>query len=152
MNRFNNVIFGQKTFIINDEKKILIMTRKNEVVYEDIWDIPGGKLEDNNSLYESIKREVKEETGLTLTKIISVISTSKFVGIVEDKPLIFRNIYLSKAEGEIHLSDEHSEFKWISTEELDKFTFIPDKDFQDALKLLPEVLKSIDLDKEYFVI
>lgn len=136
MNRFNNVIFGQKAFIIDSSGKVLIVKRSKADLYGNMWDVPWGKLEQEDSLFEAIAREIKEETGLELTNIISIITSSKFSGSMSDRPFIFRNIYLCKAEGHIKLSDEHSEYKWVDPQELFKFEFPPDQDLQAALKII----------------
>ncbi len=152
MNRFNNVIFVQKTFVINENRQILIIKRRNNAVHQFVWDIPGGKLEDSDNLLDAMKRELKEETGLELVNIISILSSSKFEGVAEDKPLIFRNIYISKATGEVRLSEEHSEYKWINAGQISEYNFIVDKDFQNSLKILPEVLSILDLNKNYCIL
>ncbi|HLD03485.1 MAG TPA: NUDIX domain-containing protein [Candidatus Dojkabacteria bacterium] len=152
MNSFNNVYFGQKAFIINDKKQILIIKRKNVTVYKDIWDFPGGKLEDNEYLYAAIVREIKEETGLQLNRIIAILSTSKFIGIVKSRPVVFRNLYLCKASGQVKLSAEHSLYKWINIAEFKKYNFPPKNENEDlyaVMKNLPNLLKKLDLKKSY---
>jgi len=148
MNRFNNVIFGQKAFIIKDGK-ILIMRRKEADIFEGLWDIPGGKLEEEDSLFGGIAREIKEEVGLDLIKILLTLSTSKFIGSKREHPVIFRNIYLCTAAGEITLSNEHSEYLWVKPEELPNYQFPDDPDFQSALKRLPVILNEIDNKTDY---
>jgi 8-oxo-dGTP diphosphatase len=148
MNRFNNVILGQKAFIVNSNKEILILKRQNSEVYNDLWDVPGGKLEEGDSLLEAITREIKEETGLKLEKIIAVLSSSKFQGQASDKPIIFRNIYLVKANGDVVISSEHVEYKWIKVLDLDNYAFGNDKDLQEVLKQLPNIINNIDLSKQ----
>lgn len=43
------------------------------------WGLPGGKLEEGESIRESVRREVQEETGFTVTaeKLIAVINKPK---------------------------------------------------------------------------
>jgi len=142
MNRFNNVIFGQKIFLMNDQGELLILKRLKADVFSGMWDTPGGKLEDTDTLLEAITREVKEETDLNLKEVVLVLSSSKFQGDMNDRPLIFRNIYLGKAAGEVKLSEEHSEYKWIKPADLVKYQFPGDKDLQDVLSRLPHLLDS----------
>jgi ADP-ribose pyrophosphatase YjhB (NUDIX family) len=150
MNRFNNVIFGQKAFVINSKKQLLILKRKEEQVYVGYWDVPGGKLDDEDDLLAAISREIKEETGLKLVKIILTLSSSKFIGnLAPDKPLVLRNIYLCSAKGKIKLSPEHSEYKWEEIGNLKRYKFPEDKDFQWVLANLAKVLKNLDLSKSY---
>ncbi|MBD3280787.1 NUDIX domain-containing protein [Candidatus Dojkabacteria bacterium] len=142
MNRFQNVIFGQKAFIVKGDK-LLIVKRKDVDILSGIWDVPGGKLENTDSLSEGLAREVNEETGLNLVRIRLIISTSKFVGRVGDHPTIFRNIYLCTAEGKVQLSKEHSEFKWIKLDKIDQYRFPDEDDFQASLKKLPEIVNAM---------
>ena len=143
MNRYNNVIFGQKAFIIKGEK-ILIIKRKVADVFTGLWDIPGGKVESEDNLFEGIAREIKEEVNLKLTKILLTLSTSKFVGSLRDHPIIFRNIYLCSAEGEVKLSDEHSDFLWVEPEELINYQFPDDPDLQSVLARIPGIIKDMN--------
>jgi 8-oxo-dGTP diphosphatase len=149
MNTFNNVIFGQKAFIINDEGKILIVKRDKEIIFVDKWDVPGGKLDNDETLFEAISREIVEEVGLKLARIICTLSSSKFEGKLGDKLIIYRNIYLCRASGEIKLSAEHSEYKWVAPEELRNFEFADDKDLTEIIKSLPEILLNLNTNISY---
>lgn len=137
MNKFNNVIFGQKAFVINQDNQLLILKRtKDTDVFHDSWDVPGGKVENDDSLYDSLVREIKEETNMELMNIITILTTSRFRGDKQDSPWIFRNTYLVEAKGEVKLSSEHSKYKWISTAEIDDYNFPTDKDFREALNTI----------------
>jgi len=149
MNRFNNVIIGQKAFILS-RGKILIMKRKEADYFIGKWDVPGGKFESrDNNLFESISREILEEAGLKLTKILLILSTSKFKGSMGDHPIIFRNIYLCVAEGKVKLCNEHSEFLWVKPQDLITYNFPDDQDIQSVLKRLPDILKKLDDSIDY---
>ncbi|MEK7096209.1 MAG: NUDIX hydrolase [Patescibacteria group bacterium] len=54
---------GIKALIENGEGKILLLNspgwKQKEI--EAHWDIPGGRIEENQSVEEALKREVKEE-------------------------------------------------------------------------------------------
>lgn len=58
--------------IVNNEKYILIQTRQKEDGAETngMLEIPAGKIREYENIFEALKREVKEETGLTITKIL----------------------------------------------------------------------------------
>ncbi len=152
MNRFNNVIFGQKAFILNDKREILLLKRSKGEIYQNSWDVPGGKLEDADDLLKAVTREIKEECGLELKRILLVLSSSKFQGTAADSPLVFRNIYLASAEGQVKLSNENSEYKWVKVSELHNYSFPPDADYQAVLLKIPEIITTIDLQKKYSLI
>ena len=54
----------------------ILMIKKSRGPYEGLLDLPGGSIEPNESIEEALKREVAEETGLTVTK-------SQFTGVEE---------------------------------------------------------------------
>ena len=58
--------------IINNEKYILIQTRQKEDGAETngMLEIPAGKIREYENVFVALRREVKEETGLTITKIL----------------------------------------------------------------------------------
>ncbi|MCA9379778.1 NUDIX domain-containing protein [Candidatus Dojkabacteria bacterium] len=149
MNTFNNVIFGQKALIINDAGKILIIKRDKELIYIEKWDVPGGKLDNDETLIEALTREIKEEVGLELHKIICTLTSSKFEGKLSGNLTIYRNIYLCRADGEIKLSSEHSEYKWVSPGDLTNFEFGEDDDLSYVLKSLPQILSTVDINISY---
>ncbi len=149
MNRINNVLFLQKAFIISDGK-VLIAKRKEEKMFSGMWDIPGGKLEDNESLYTGIKREVLEETGLEITDILCTLSSILFVASIGDKPTIFRNLYLCKATGEITLSSEHSEYLWVDPKDLKNYEFPDHNDLKYVVENLAGIIEKMG-DKEFKV-
>jgi len=148
MHKFNNVIFGQKAFVLRDGK-VLIIKRKDVDIFSGMWDVPGGKVESEDTLSGALAREIKEETGLDLTKVLLILSSSKFTGSLGDHPTIFRNIYLCSAEGEVRLSSEHSEYLWVMPENLTDYKFPDDPDFQNALKQLSTFIKTLSPEKKY---
>ena len=58
------------------EGKILLIKRKKNP-FANLWALPGGHLDFNETLEEAVIREVKEETGLTVT-------SHQFFGVFSD--------------------------------------------------------------------
>ena len=54
-----------RTYLIENNKVIVINYKEHDNGY---YDIPGGKIEDGETAYETSIREFKEETGITITK------------------------------------------------------------------------------------
>lgn len=101
--------------IIQKENQFLIMKRTEEE--KDLWEIPGGRMEYGETLEETLIREVKEETNLDVIPGDIINSWN----LIQSHRQISGVIYLCKIKsGELKLSDEHKEYKWITTDELHK--------------------------------
>jgi ADP-ribose pyrophosphatase YjhB (NUDIX family) len=63
---------GVSGIVFNNQKQILLI-RRNQPPAMGLWSIPGGKLEQGESLVEACKREIKEETGLD-TEVKNIVA------------------------------------------------------------------------------
>lgn len=91
-----------------------------------LWDIPGGSIDFGEDTMIALKREIKEETGL----IININKIIFAYGYLSN-PLRhqFQLVYdCDYVEGEVKIDpNEHSEYKWVTLEELkslDKIAFL----------------------------
>ena len=110
---------GVKILLKNREGKFLLIRRADdkyaEVVHK--WDIPGGRIEPESGLRENLAREVMEETGLTCTSEPRVVAAQDIFPEGKNRHVV-RITYLGTTEGEPKLSDEHTEYKWLTLSEL----------------------------------
>lgn len=116
MQNEKRIYFAVKALIILDGK-FLAMHKKNEP--EDILELPGGRMEFGESSEETLVREIKEETGLTIEQL-KIIDTWNYVG---DNYQITGIICLCRiVNGSIRLSDEHDRYEWLNhdTTSIDK--------------------------------
>ena len=60
---FYNVVVG----IIWRDNKILISKRKKKGLLGGLWELPGGKIKKNETNYQCLKREVKEELNIKIS-------------------------------------------------------------------------------------
>ena len=60
-------IKGAGIILLNSNNEVLLLLRddKQEILYPNMWDIPGGIIEKEENPEETIKREMIEEMGLT---------------------------------------------------------------------------------------
>jgi ADP-ribose pyrophosphatase YjhB (NUDIX family) len=62
-----NVQFAQRAVIIRQRRILLLQKSQGDVNYALRWELPGGRLEDSESLDEQLQREVREEVGLEVS-------------------------------------------------------------------------------------
>lgn len=81
------------------------------------WDIPGGRIEPDEPLEIGLARELAEETGMKLTGSPRLIAAQDIFVPAKDLHVV-RLTYIGTAEGEVAISDEHSEYAWMTKTEL----------------------------------
>jgi 8-oxo-dGTP diphosphatase len=113
------------TAFIPDGKKILVLKRSRmEEFLPEYWEMPGGKVEFAESPDEAVAREVKEETNLEIEAVNPYSLFSYISGDGERHTVDIQ--YITKLIGGmsgLRISDAHSEWKWISEEEIEKYKF-----------------------------
>ena len=115
-----SVILAARALIKNSEGKYLFIKRSDDDVYSGKWELPGGKLERLEVLETHLKREVLEETALSVDIIKNNAFT--FTNVVAEgvyKGVTFLNItaICKLVGGVIKLSPEHSGYQWVNREE-----------------------------------
>ena len=84
------------------------------------WDIPGGRIDDNETLEETLKRELSEELPTlgvyTIGGVVSAYRLSK--NIDDDKALVLIFYKVEAEPFDVTLSHEHSAFTWMTKETL----------------------------------
>jgi len=101
--------------VIREERGILLIKHASG-----FWDMPGGRLDDDETLEEGLTREISEELpGSKLKSIKNQISTYRVhKDIVDDVSLVLVlfDVDVELAE-KVVFSDEHTEYRWIQRPE-----------------------------------
>lgn len=115
--KFPKVLLVARCFIKKDGKILILHRVKEEEFYPDLWELPGGKIEEGQDINSASEREVLEETGL-LVKIISpsVFIESKINVGGKYKDMLYLELVLEAkvVSGKVKISHEHSEYKWVT--------------------------------------
>lgn len=102
--------------IIKNGNKFLILSRKQDDFMGGIDEIPSGKLEPGETLFEGVVREVKEETNLDVVQIDSYVDFFDYLSGSGKKSRQYNFIVSVKDFNNIKLT-EHDEFKWLDVKE-----------------------------------
>ena len=111
--------FGVKILLKNAEGKYLVMLR-SALKYPEAgaqWEIAGGRIDPGSMLVENLRREVKEETTLELVGEPRLIYAQDIIRESKNRHIV-RLTYVGEAIGAVVLSDEHTDFKWLSVDEI----------------------------------
>ncbi|MEM2108350.1 MAG: NUDIX hydrolase [Candidatus Bathyarchaeia archaeon] len=104
--------------VIEGKGNVILFINEGDVPYNKFWVIPGGYVKPNETVEQTIIREVAEETGLKITP-------TKLIGIYDDflydkdEP-IHHIIIAYKTEvvgGQIIFSQEAKAYRWLSVSE-----------------------------------
>lgn len=111
----NNVKFLQKCIVVDNEGRILALKRDpNDVRRPGCWDLPGGNYEEGEDINEMVRREVHEETGLVPKTIRPIYMASAFGKAKDGVTVIAICQVCEDWEGEVKLSHEHVEYRWVA--------------------------------------
>ncbi len=103
--------------LTNKKGEFLLLKRSEKYAgVGGMWDIPGGRITPGTTLIKNLAREIKEETGLTLGKEVTLLGAQDILRVPGRH--VVRLTYEARAKGEVALSDEHVAFKWVSLEDL----------------------------------
>ncbi len=104
-----------KAVLYKDDKVLLLKRSDYMKKHAGEWDLPGGHIIEGETLEDGLLREVWEETGLKIKEPVKLHSKGDDTYYMADLP-----------DAKIKLSDEHTEHKMFSLEDLEDLN-LPDK-------------------------
>lgn len=120
--------------IITCNGKLLIAQRRHGKNQEYLWEFPGGKLEEGETLPQCLQREIKEELDKEIT-IGDFFMTSVYE--YENGAIRLHAYFATMNKPEIPSHMDHEQVKWIDWAQIDDYTFAPaDIPIKNALKKL----------------
>jgi 8-oxo-dGTP diphosphatase len=107
-----------KVLIQNSDGKFLAAQKSENYDWKaGKWELPGGKIEEDENRFEAGKRELEAETDLEAQDLRDLVRV-EVEEFSEDKPVVNCWIlYTESFSGKIKLSNEHQDYKWVSAEE-----------------------------------
>lgn len=116
--------YCQKLVIFrHNDNEILLARRAGEADYDRTYTFIGGKLEiTDGDFVAGILREKNEELGeAARLKVCPVYSYNVYFIKQSGQHMIVPHYYAEYISGEISLSDEYDDYKWIPVDELENF-------------------------------
>lgn len=132
-----------KAILYDSSKKTFLIANKAHYIYLGPWDFLGGRMDHKEGALSSLDREIKEEGGENLQYTINGVVS--FADVEKDGKsglavgyLVFYN------GGEVTLSDEHTEYKWATEEDVEK-----NNEYQPWLKQFVKAAAEKIKEREY---
>lgn len=129
-NEIPDIITVNRALILNQKQILLVQRALNDSYRPGEWELPGGKVDPNESQIDGLIREVREETGLFIEPFSTPvyredteITQGKYAGKLH-RALFYRVRIL---EGTLTLSNEHAAAIWdIPTRAVNQTGLTPD--------------------------
>ncbi|MYD36260.1 MAG: NUDIX hydrolase [Dehalococcoidia bacterium] len=97
--------------LIKGDRVLLVKRQPHRRVYPDLWDLPGGHIEGNESPEEALRREAREELGIDVEEYHEL---GTVLDPVEPADIIVFAITTWHGEPTNAAPDEHSEIDWFT--------------------------------------
>lgn len=109
--------------IVNDDNKVLLLKRADvaKIWQPNKWSLVGGAIEKGETPEKACKREIKEETGLEIEKLVDAFTIQRHKDSIE-------HLFTCRYSGEltdVTLDRENSKYGWFGIEEIDYLDTVP---------------------------
>ncbi len=117
---------------ILEEGRLLAARRAQPVALAGLWELPGGKVEDGESVHQAAVREIEEELGC-LVEVTDLLAGTSVI----DDGLVLRVVLARLVAGD-PVPHEHDAVRWLRADQLDELTWArADVPFLGTLRDLP---------------
>ncbi|MEX2215136.1 MAG: NUDIX domain-containing protein [Phycisphaeraceae bacterium] len=110
--------------VIRDSSGRALVIRRSAAsrFWPDKWDLVGGKMDAGETFDQTLLREAKEETGLTI-ELTRLLGASEYE--LPHIKLVFVVMEATMISGTLRLSEEHCESRWVCDGELATLDMVP---------------------------
>lgn len=129
---------------------LLLKRNEKDKVYPGIWQMITGGINENEKIREGVIREIREEIGVHPSAVFSLPRVNSFYFEYGDA-ICLSPVFLAFIENKkVNLSEEHTEYKWVSFAEAIKLIRWPDQ--IESLLLIKRYLEDNELFEKLFKI
>jgi len=105
--------------IINPQQQVLVALRQAHQHQGNLWEFPGGKVEQGELVETALQREIEEEVGLTINSADPLLTLSHDYG---DKLVLLDVWQVTGFSGQAH-GKEGQTLRWCDINDLDESDF-----------------------------
>lgn len=113
----SNILVTLECFVQKDGKYLMLHRNADKRIMPNVWMAPGGKREFNEGLFAAARREILEETGLTIENLRVKATGNAYLKDLKQE-VFFHFVFADYAGGELHQQPEDGELKWLALEEI----------------------------------
>jgi 8-oxo-dGTP diphosphatase len=121
MDKSKPVIHAVAGILRDSIGRVLVSLRQNHVPQGGFWEFPGGKLEQGETAFQALSRELWEEIGVTV-KLAHMRSIAEHA--YEDRIVILETWEVSEFVG-TPVGKEGQKIEWVALTELSGRAFLP---------------------------
>ncbi len=119
--RLPRALIVMRGLVVRDGKVLLVRRSPSDVWRPGKWEFPGGKLDRGERLVQSLKREVHEETGVTVKVVEPLYFGDEYPKGPKGIQLINLILTCRYTGGDVTLSFEHDGFVWATPADIRKY-------------------------------
>jgi 8-oxo-dGTP diphosphatase len=105
---------------VRRDARLLLLQRKPDDFQPDVWELPGGHIEDGESIEDAIARELEEETGWTLEVVLRFIDTFDYPGEAGHLTREWNFAVAARMDKEL-IHPEHQAYAWASADDYGQY-------------------------------
>ncbi len=140
MNIISNLVEVHIFREIENGIEFLLLKRAEDQIYPAVWQMVSGKIKENEKAFETSLRELKEETNLTPLKMWIAPKVNSYYSSQSNSICLIPVFAVQvKKDSKVIISNEHSEYKWVTSDEAKRFLAWHGQ------------RKAVDLIEEYFL-
>ncbi len=110
----NKTIHVAVATIVNEQQQVLLALRQAHQHQANLWEFPGGKVEDNEPVYDALTREIKEEIDIDITDAQPLLIINHDYG---DRKVLLDVWHVTGFNGE-PTGREGQQIRWCAISEL----------------------------------
>lgn len=122
--------------VIRREDKVLLLHGSGE---RNFWDVPGGRIDDDEAILDTLQRELAEELlslkAYDIGRLLDVQRVHRDITGRTSLVLVFYEIINPIFAGDIDLSDEHDYYAWVDIADV-----VNDESVSDAVRKMLKII------------